>query len=155
MQNAQMAAAMNTMNANAGGPVDGTPMMGQRPLPNPNGTANDPPNQLNTYIYDYFVRNGYHKAAKSMIESEVPLNLKGKPSPSSRNVNGINAPDGEGGDRLPEPALPATQAVDNSFLMDWWCQFWDVFSAQRNKGGGTAKAIQYSQATRVRLHVRS
>lgn len=152
MQNAaQMAVGMNNMNANPGGPVDGTPMMSQRQHPTPKQDAtNDPRNQLNTYIYDYFLRNGFSKAAKSMIECEITLNLQGgKSSPGSRNVNGVNAVDGESRGDLPEPNLPQVQAVDNSFLMDWWCQFWDVFSASRHKSGST-KGVQYAHQARVR-----
>jgi hypothetical protein len=154
MQNAQMAVGMNTMNANPGGPVDGTPMMGQRQHPAPKQDPSDPRNQLNTYIYDYFVRNGFNKLAKHMIDCEITLNLQGgKPSPGNRNVNGVNAVDGENRNELPEPNLPQGQAVDNSFLMDWWCQFWDVFSASRGKGGGSAKGVHYAQHARVSLDV--
>ncbi|KAJ4292502.1 hypothetical protein N0V90_009164 [Kalmusia sp. IMI 367209] len=138
MQNPQMAAMAN-MNA-AAGSLDGTPIMGngqRQPVP-----GLDPRDQLNTYIYDYFLRNSHHKLAQVMIESELKMNLKPpqKSSPTGRNVNGVDSIDPE---LLPTPNMPASgQATDNSFLLDWWVQFWDIFSAARNR---TMKGSQGSQ----------
>jgi hypothetical protein len=147
MQNQQMA-AMAGMNANMRGPVDGTPTMGNmaRPGADPKG---DPRNLMNTYIYDYFLRNHHYRLAKVMVESNMPMNTTGgtKPSPDSRNVNGVDTMDSDEKDSLPRPQLPPTQRVENSFLMDWWCQFWDIYSASRNQG--TAVGKNYSQHTRV------
>lgn len=146
MQNQQM--AMAGMNANVGGPVDGTPVMGNMPRP-ANKDAMDPRNLMNTYIYDYFIRNKHYGLAKSMVESEIPINLQGgKPSPNGRNVNGVDAMDENERNSLPDPVLPPGQRVDNSFLMDWWLQFWDIYSANR---GRPTKSAQYSQHARVRL----
>lgn len=134
MQNPQMAAQMANMNAGAG-PLDGTPIManGQR-------QAGDPRDQLNTYIYDYFIRTENYKLAKAMLDADMTVNLKPKSSPSGRNVNGMGPGD------LPEPFMPANQNTDTSFLLDWWVQFWDIFSAARNIKG---KGSQYIAHTRV------
>ena len=52
MQNQQMQMAMN------GGPVNGTPVMANMNMPGPpQRQPMDPREQLNTYIYDYFLRN--------------------------------------------------------------------------------------------------
>lgn len=148
MQNPQMAAAMANMNA-AAGPLDGTPIMGngQRQPP-----SLDPRDQLNTYIYDYFLRNQHHKLAQVMIESELKMNLKPpqKSSPSGRNVNG----DSIDPDLLPTPNMPGpNQATDNSFLLDWWVQFWDIFSAARNRTmKGSQGSHQYISHARVCTH---
>lgn len=140
-------AAMAGMNANAG-PVDGTPIMG-------NGQRGqqmqnlDPRDQLNTYIYDYFLRNNHHRLARTMLECDMKMNVHPpqKPSPSGRNVNGVDAMDHDSKDDLPNPKLPTGQATDNSFLLDWWVQFWDIFSAARGKN---TKGAQYIGHTRVR-----
>lgn len=140
-------ATMANMNATAaGGPVDGTPIMQNGQLrPGPNYLDNR--NQLNTYIYDYFIRNEHYRLARTMIECELKMNLNmpTKPSPNARNVNGAdimgNEPDG-----LPTPKIPANQTAENSFLLDWWIQFWDIFSAAR---GHNIKGAQYISHARV------
>ena len=134
MQNPQMAAQMANMNAGAG-PLDGTPVMGNGQRP-----AGDPRDQLNTYIYDYFIRTENHKLAKAMLDADMTVNLKPKSSPSGRNVNGMGPGD------LPEPNMPPNQNTDTSFLLDWWVQFWDIFSAAR---GMKSKGSQYIAHTRV------
>jgi hypothetical protein len=137
MQNPQMAAQMANMNAGAG-PLDGTPVMGngQRLL----GNGMDPRDQLNTYIYDYFLRTDNRKLAKAMLDADMNMNVQPKSSPSGRNVNGMSAED------LPEPTMPSSQATETSFLLDWWVQFWDIFSAAR---GRPNKGSQYIQHARV------
>ncbi|KAF9731056.1 camp-dependent protein kinase pathway protein [Paraphaeosphaeria minitans] len=128
MQNPQMAAQMANMNAGAG-PLDGTTVMG-----NGQRQPGDPRDQLNTYIYDYFIRTENHKLAKAMLDADMTVNLKPKSSPSGRNVNGVGPGD------LPEPNMPPNQNTDTSFLLDWWVQFWDIFSAAR---GIKSKGSQY------------
>lgn len=101
----------------------------------------DPRDQLNTYIYDYFLRTDNPKLAKAMLEADLNMNLKNKPSPSGRNINGIDLGD------LPQPNMPVGQAAtETSFLLDWWVQFWDIFSAAR---GRQNKGTQYIQHARV------
>jgi hypothetical protein len=87
-----------------------------------------------------------------MVEANIPMNLQEqalKQSPSSRGVNGVDVDEERKG--LPDPRLPMDSSVENSFLMDWWCQFWDIFSATRGKG--PQKTQQYSQQARVSLSV--
>ncbi|KAF2662488.1 hypothetical protein K491DRAFT_585303 [Lophiostoma macrostomum CBS 122681] len=139
---------MAGMAAQVGGPVEGTPIMGNMPRPGQKNEQSDPRNLMNTYIYDYFMRNNHYRLARSMIDSDVKMNLQPqgtKQSPGSRNVNGDGMETEEKGD-LPLPVLPPGQCVENSFLMDWWCQFWDIYSAARGKG--TQKSAQYSQHAR-------
>jgi len=57
--------------------------------------------------------------------------------------------DGKLPDDLPPPKLPMP-ASDSSFLYEWFCLFWDIYNAQRQKGGnGTVN--QYVAHTQVRL----
>jgi hypothetical protein len=148
MQNPQMAAQMAAMNAN-GGPVDGTPIMGS--MPHPKRVNTDPREQLNTYIYDYFLRNNHFIAARSMLESNLKLHT-GPPqklSPKNR-PNGVDSMEEGSADELPSPRLPQNQMADNSFLLDWWVQFWDIYEATKNRGNGPSKGTQYIAHTRVR-----
>jgi hypothetical protein len=149
MQNAQMA-QMAAMNAN-GGPIDGTPIMGNMPHPNKRQTT-DPREQLNTYIYDYFLRNDNFVAAKAMIDSDLKITVgpAQKFSPKTRS-NGVGSMDDQPPTEMPSPLLPQNQIADNSFLLDWWVQFWDIYQATRNRGGSPGKGHQYIQHTRVRL----
>ena len=149
MQSQQMA-AMAGMNANAG-PVDGTPIMGNGQRGQRMPGMSDPRDQLNTYIYDYFLRNNYHRVARMMMECDIKMNLNPpqKSSPSGRNVNGVDSMDQDSKDELPMPKMPMGQTTtDNSFLLDWWVQFWDIFSAAR---GHNTKGTQYISHTRVQF----
>ena len=149
---------MNLTGTNtAGGPVGGTPMMNNgRPH---GGNDPDPRTQLNTYIYDYFCKNGYWELAR-MVNQKMPINVdteRTKSSPSGRNMNGVDPMDSDSKDELlkqrpedlPIAKIPGDQSAENSFLLDWWCQFWDMYSAARSKGK-TSTAYQYLTHTRVR-----
>ena len=144
------------MNA-AGGPVGGTPMMNNGRLRGGNDT--DPRAQLNTYIYDYFCKNGYWDLAR-MVNDQLPINKdteRTKPSPSGRNMNGVDSMDSDSKDDilkqrpddLPIAKIPGDQSAENSFLLDWWCQFWDIYSAARSKGK-VSPAHHYLMHTRVK-----
>lgn len=141
MQNPNMA-QMVQMNAGPV-PMDGPPGMvnGQRP-PGPSNTPYEPRDMLNTYIYEYFCRTDNHKLAKAMLDQD--MNVMVKPKSSPRNTNGIDPAFGD----LPLPNLPANQATEQSFLLDWWVQFWDIFSAAR---GRTTKGTQYIAHARVSI----
>jgi hypothetical protein len=138
---------MGGMNA-MGGPVGGGLPMGMN-----NGAAggirppmpanNDQRSQLNTYIYEYFLRNGMFDCARSLLNSDQPLNTM-KDSPGRRN-EGEDGADGDSKDDieskrpddLPSPNVPR-ECQESCFLYEWWCLFWDMFNAQRGKGDGRA-----------------
>ncbi|KAH3907230.1 hypothetical protein HBI56_183640 [Parastagonospora nodorum] len=146
MQNNNMAAQMAAMNAN-GGPVDGTPIMGN--MPHPKRPSTDPREQLNTYIYDYLLRNDHYQAARAMLESGLKM-ATGPPqkySPKNR-VNGDSMMEPEPACEMPAPQLPQNQMAENSFLLDWWVQFWDIYQATKNRGNGPTKGSQYVSYTR-------
>ncbi|KAI1170977.1 hypothetical protein F4777DRAFT_84213 [Nemania sp. FL0916] len=134
----------------AGAPVGGGPMSmmgnntlapGQVQRPPENNRAN-----LNTYIYDYFLREGMFDCARALLNSEQALNVHKSPR---RDENGNAIGNGLGDDPmdtdskddldskrpsdLPAPNVP--NASDSCFLYEWFCLFWDMLSAQRNKGG--------------------
>jgi hypothetical protein len=145
MQNQQMA-QMAQMNAN--GSVNGTPVMGNMAHPKRMGGPDhkDPKEMLNTYIYDYFLRNRHHNLARAMLDCDLKLSTE-KQSPNKANgASDIDMPDD-----MPLPSMPAGQVADNSFLLDWWVQFWDIFAAAaRVPGGGPKNAVQYINHNRVR-----
>lgn len=163
-------ANMNPM----GGPVGGAPMpMMNNGQLNPQAAAaaaaarqqqvND--NQrgvLNTYIYEYFIRYGMYDCARSLLSSDQQVNVLKDGATRRRDENG-NVINGVGDDPmetdskddidaklpedLPPPKLPMP-ASDTSFLYEWFCLFWDIYNAQRAKGGnGTVN--QYVAHTQV------
>ncbi|KAF2033103.1 hypothetical protein EK21DRAFT_59444 [Setomelanomma holmii] len=137
---------MAAMNANGVQP-DGTPLMGNMPHPNKRNNT-DPREQLNTYIYDYFMRNEHFQLARAMLDANLKMSTDSRQKTSPKNrANGIDPMD-DGRDDLPTPLLPQNQMADNSFLLDWWVQFWDIYQATKNRGNPPSKGAQYIQHTR-------
>lgn len=158
------------MNPGVGGPVGGVPMMNNgSTAPRNDGNMNMNSselmiNNLNTYIYDYFLKRGYHDCARALVQDEsIKLNTDPgtKTSPGSRrdgDTNGVDGDammtDGKDGEKikipddLPRPSLP-NESLQSSFLLDWFSLFWDFFWAQR-KRGNHADVRQYLQHTQVR-----
>ncbi|KAJ4337723.1 hypothetical protein N0V87_004471 [Didymella glomerata] len=148
MQNQQMQMAMN---AN-GGPVNGTPVMANMNIPGQQQQQQqqmDPREQLNTYIYDYFLRNNHNRLARAMVECDMKMSTQPaqKTSPGNK-PNGIDSMDDDSISGLPNPLLPKNQMADNSFLLDWWVQFWDIYQATKVRSGQPSKGAQYIQHTR-------
>ncbi|TQB68858.1 hypothetical protein MPDQ_002660 [Monascus purpureus] len=154
------------MNPGAGGPVGGVPMMSNGSmLPRNDGNPNNGPesviNNLNTYIYDYFLKRGYYDCARALVQDEsIKLNTEPnhKTSPGHRRdgeVNGVDndamMTDAKDGDKpkipddLPRPSL-SSESQQSSFLLDWFSLFWDFFWAQRKKGNSN-DVRQYLQHT--------
>ncbi|KAI0873761.1 hypothetical protein GGS24DRAFT_490487 [Hypoxylon argillaceum] len=153
----------------AGGPVGGGPMTmmgnnalaaGQVQRPPENNRAN-----LNTYIYDYFLRERMFDCARAMLNSEQALNVHKSPR---RDENGNAIGNGIGDDPmdtdskdgldskrpsdLPAPNVP--NGSDSCFLYEWFCLFWDILSAQRNKGGVNPQVSQYVNHTQHQNRLR-
>ena len=142
---------MNNL-AGMGGPAGAQRMQNVgTPGPMPVSPPGDHKRKLNTYIYDYFLKNGQYDLARSLYK-EVELDTSDKPSPNRKGVNG----DGMDGDSklddinrpadLPRANVPGD--VDSPFLLDWWAQFWDCWTASRSKAQTSAK--QYLDHVQVR-----
>lgn len=168
---------MNQMNVGAinpgvGGPVGGVPMINNGSMaPRNDGNMNNLPevmvNNLNTYIYDYFLKRGYHDCARALVKDEsIKLNTEPpiKTSPGQRRegeVNGVDGDammtDGKDGDKLkipddlPRPNL--SSEGQQSFLLDWFSLFWEFFWSQRKKGN-SADVRQYLQHTQNLMRIR-
>ena len=120
---------------------------------------------LNTYIYEYFIRYNMYDCARSLLNSEQPVNVQKDAAGRRRDENG-NTINGVGEDPmdtdtkddidpklpddLPQPKLPMPTS-DTSFLYEWFCLFWDIYNAQRAKGGN-GNVNQYVAHTQVRYH---
>lgn len=109
-------------------------------------TSNNPPTQkdirtkFHTFIYDYFVKTNRYELARTIlnqmeIESDSPV----KQSPNRKDMNGDSDPDEKKPDDLPNASVPSH--TDSPFLYDWFCQFWDLFDAQRGKGSQASRTF--------------
>lgn len=138
-----------------GGPVGGQQMMNTGTPGNaPSNATESNRLKLNTYIYDYFLKNEHYDLARLLHERvDIEPAPQQKQSPNQRMVNG-GSMDGDNKEEasnkpsdLPLPNVPT--ASDGSFLWDWWCQFWDCFQAQRGRGSAATKQylshVQVSQ----------
>ncbi|KAG9245184.1 SOM1 protein [Calycina marina] len=152
MNNVNMA-GMNAL----GGPVGGggMPMMNNGAPgggPRPQMPINESQrSQLNTYIYDYFLRNQMYDCARALYQSDPTM----KVIKSSPGQNGDNRGDEESKDDvdkqrpddLPRSDVPR-ECPESCFLYEWWCLFWDMFNAQRGKADNP-KVTQYVQHTQA------
>ncbi|KAI5860866.1 hypothetical protein GGS23DRAFT_214558 [Durotheca rogersii] len=146
----------------AGGPVGGpSPMMNSTLAAQQVQSQGNNRTVLNTYIYDYFLREGMYDCARAMLKSEQTLNVI-KDSPGRRrDENGAVLGNGVGDDPmdtdskddidakrppdLPPPNVPT--GADNCFLYEWFCLFWDMLMAQRHKPGISPPVSQYVNHT--------
>ncbi|KAF6839014.1 SOM1 protein [Colletotrichum plurivorum] len=166
-------ANMNPMGGPVGAPV---PMMnngavvaaqvpGPRQMPVPTESQRT---LLNTYIYEYFLRNQMFDCARSLVNGDHQINVTKDGSNRRRDENGNLLGNGLGDDPmdtdskddidaklpddLPAPKLPMP-ASESSFLYEWFCLFWDIFNAQRTKGG-SGPVNQYVSHTQQQSRMR-
>lgn len=130
-----------------------------RPRPGIPDSA-DPRVQLNTYIYDYLLKSQEWKLARSFC-SKMSVNVEGPIPKMSPSQNGVDPMDtdskdslNERPDDLPSPRVPDALSPDICFLLDWWCQFWDIYSAARSKGK-SSPAHQYLAHSRAQAQMRN
>ncbi|KAG5961712.1 hypothetical protein E4U57_006039 [Claviceps arundinis] len=151
--NPNMNASINAM----GGSISGAPMpMMNNGVMNPQMAAaaaaarqqhlDSQRGILNTYIYEYFIRYGMFDCARSLLSSDQQINVSKDGTKAGNGANGEGSMDNESKDDLeaklpddlPAPKLPTTAVSDTSFLYEWFCLFWDIYNAQRVKGGNGA-----------------
>ncbi|GAB7353256.1 hypothetical protein MBLNU459_g3765t1 [Dothideomycetes sp. NU459] len=108
--------------------------------------------KLHTYIYDYFLKTEQYDLARALQNTlEIQHSMQPKQSPDTKGANGVNDLDKDKSrrpDDLPLAEVPSHH-LDGSFLFDWWCQFWDLFGAQRGKGNPATK--QYLNNVQARM----
>ena len=155
---------VNMANMAAMGPAVATPLMMNNGGALPQGTPRPmQPNdnnrtQLNTFIYEYFVRHGMFDCARAILACDMPpkVQLLKDGSGGRRDENG-NLVAGNAGDdamdtdskddvdpKRPEDIPPP---MDNCFLYEWFCIFWDMANAQKGKGSNSQinQYVQHSQ----------
>ena len=159
---------MNHMNMNglnvANGVGGSMPMMHNGTNGASSRTGSDPDRELdykkkmNTYIYDYFLKQEQFDCARHLLKSTLEVSINSKPSPS-RRPNGVDegSMDADSKDdvnsKIP-PDLPRPELTDggdgNSFLLEWFSLFWDMFfAARKDNKKSTTQAMQYMQHTLV------
>ncbi|CAO1605486.1 hypothetical protein XANCAGTX0491_009003 [Xanthoria calcicola] len=115
--------------------------------------------RLNTYIYDYFVKNGRYNCAVAMLKAEMPLRTAPKRHDGDVNGAGNMHTDSKDDleskpDDLPQAGVP-TDPQGASFLLEWFGLFWDVFFAhQRKAPPASAQAMQYVARTQHESRMR-
>jgi hypothetical protein len=137
-------AGMNPAVMAAGGPVGGGMIMMNNGSPATQVNVGNSPEQvkaqLNTYIYEYFLKLGHYDIARSLLREEK-FELRTKPpvkqSPGRRKDAEVNGVDGDS----------ITPGV--GFLFEWFSIFSDLFTAHRSskmqggQGGNMGTAAQY------------
>ena len=150
---------LNGMNPGAMATMNSTNGATQRNVPG-NESDIEMKTKLNTYIYDYFLRNEQYDLARAMAKS-MPISTVPNQKGQNMRPNGLdeNAMDADSKDDL-ESKKPADLALphnvpmmsnDNSFLFDWFNLFWESFFATRGtlraKSGQTI--VSYMDHTRA------
>lgn len=118
---------------------------------------------LNTYIYEYFLRNEMYDCARALLASDPQIKVQDGPN-TRRDENGNIVANGESMDvdskdgidskgsaeGLPQPSIP-NPSMDNPFLYEWFCLFWDMFNAQKGKSANNQvqQYINFNQASRA------
>lgn len=100
--------------------------------------------KLNTHIYEYLLCNGHYDSARA-IYKDLSIEEWTKKSPgqhqngadSSMDVDSKELPAGVQ-KRPSDLPIPDTMSHgDGPFLQDWWCQFWELFHGNRQRGKPT------------------
>lgn len=151
-----------------GGGPGAMPMMNNGAVPPPAGPRPQQPineankHLLNTYIYEYFLRNEMFECARVLLHSDNQIKTQDGPG-GRRDENGniiANGADNmdvdnkdnidtKGPEGLPQPSIP-NPSMDNPFLYEWFCLFWDMFNAQKGKSGNV-QVNSYMNHTQVCL----
>lgn len=152
-------AGMAGMNAMPGGPVGGVPMMNTQSVSrDQNMTQESVYMQLNTCIYDYFLKRGQFDVARMLLNDD---NIKLDTDDAKSSPNHMNGVDGDTSmgdtkddkiripDDFPRPRVPMDSG--NSFLYEWFSLFWDIFAAQRKRPPMNQMAQAYVNSSQVRL----
>lgn len=100
--------------------------------------------QLNTYIYDHLCKlKLYDLARQFVVLCPIKVDAKTKKEMNGDSDMDMDAKDEKRPDDLPVPNI-GPHFSENSFLFDWWCQFWDIYGSLRHKGNN-ALNTQYLQ----------
>ena len=150
---------MNLNGMNPGGMAAMNNTNGATPRNGPGSDSDiDFKTKLNTYIYDYFLRNDQYELARAMSKAmPISTNQKGqnmRPNGLDENAMDTDSKDDLESKKPADLALPAgvQMSTENSFLLDWFTLFWESFFAQRPRSGPKVgqTIVSYMDHTRVR-----
>ena len=121
-------------------------------------STKDMEKKFHTFIYDYFLKTQRFDLARGIMnQMDIETSAQPKSSPNRKEVNGINdSTDSETKDDIKKPddlplaSVPAP--TDSPFLWDWFCQFWDLFEAQRSKGSPATRNFLVSAQVMIQCH---
>jgi hypothetical protein len=171
---------MNNVNmanmAAMGGPVGAPMTMMNNGAMGPQAGQRQPPQLsentrtlLNTYIYEYFLRYEMWDCARALLAPEHQVRVKKEDGQRDENGNllgnGLGSDpmdtdskddaDTKRPDGLPAPNVPMP-LPDSCFLFEWFCLFWDMFTAQKTKGAGpvgtVGQYVNHTQVSHTNLH---
>ncbi|KAL1304543.1 hypothetical protein AAFC00_003523 [Neodothiora populina] len=115
-------------------------------------TEKDIRTKFHTFIYDYFVKTNRFELARGIMNTmEIESDSPQKPSPNRKEVNGINDADSKEDIKRPDdlPAARVPSPTDSPFIYDWFCQFWDLYEAQRGKGSPSSRTFLMGSQQRI------
>jgi len=137
------------MNPATGGPVGAAQMPGQPGLPLNEAQGEDLLRRFNTCIYDHFLKTKQYDVARTFLSSVSPK-IKTR---ADQKLNGASDPkdDPKRPLDLPAPDLPP-HTSEHSWLMDWFCMFWDTFNASRRKDIFRQGSMDYVVSRLLPLH---
>ncbi|MCJ1287256.1 hypothetical protein MMC26_006604 [Xylographa opegraphella] len=158
---------MNGLNVGNGATV-GMPMMSNGTNGVTSRTGNDQDRELeyktrlNTYIYDYLLKQESYDCARALLKSGLAVQIINKPSPGRRpNGTDEGSIDADSKDDIESqrphdlPLPEIAHGTDNSFLLEWFSVFWDIFFAARKDSKKTShQAYQYVQHTQQQNRMR-
>ena len=119
--------------------------------------------RLNTYIYDYLLKNEQYDCARQLLKSTLTISTskigQGGRRPNGVDEGSLDADSKEDLDSKRPHDLPAAENFDgmenSSFLLEWFSTFWDMFWAQKgNKSRSGQQALSYMQHTQVSPNTR-
>lgn len=153
---------MNMNGLNVGNGAAGMPMMtnGTNGMTPRTGSDQDREldyrTRLNTYIYDYLLKQEQYECARQLLNSTgLTVSTSTKPSrPNGVDDGSTDTDSKDDADSKRPHDLPLPENVDlndnNSFLLEWFSLFWDMFFAARKDSKKTsAQAMQYVNHTQV------
>lgn len=159
---------MNPMAMNGGNMPNGVPgnmaamnnaANAGTPRTQPDSDTSEYKAKLNTYIYDYLLKNEQYDCARLLLNSS--LNVLTKPAGAKkRNDDSMDTDSKDDIDLkklgdLPLPDRILDANTENSFLLDWFTLFWEIFFAPRVQKPSKVNpvAVQYTNHIRVCCHL--
>lgn len=134
------------MHPATGGPVGGAQMMQQQQQQQQMGQGernlsqlSDLQARLNTYIYDHFVQHKQYECARTFKRFNS-VRTKSEPvgtTPLEQIPENVKRPDDI------EDAELTPHHGEHSFLLDWFCMFWDTYKAARNQPTYRTMSVEY------------